>query len=347
MHQKKINLILYLLLIGLGLYGFMTVGTVQAQQPLPRESGFSGYVELLGAYISTNSQLNTDSDNKKTDSLDTSGKRVENFKPLPLGLVAYTFADIRTQLFLGVLPENIAQGLFQVEAGARHDLLDGTTLRASVIPFTPIEQETWKDPFVIGQDRKKTDISSFGVRLAAENIRRSGLNFRYGWARQNIDDEESGTFLFSQPQSPLTPKDLDDLDRDSNFHRLTVEYSFKLMPRMYLRPILRYTRGDAEGDANSFHGLTPQLSFQYFGSRFQATLNVIGTGEWYDDTHPVFDKTRRDYNLGLLAIIGYKDPLGLKNFRIDWFNALFESTSNINFYESTNYLTALGIGYSF
>ena len=343
----KTKIFIYFFLIVPGFFGFIVVNAVQAQQPLPRESGFSGYIELLGAYISTNSQLNTDHDNKKTDSLDTSGERVNSFKPLPIGLVAYTFADIRTQIFAGVLPENIAQGQFQFEAGAKHELQDGTLLRASVIPITPIEQETWKDPFVVGQNRKETDISSFGIKLAAENIRRSGLNLKYGWAHQNIDDEESGTFLLSQPGSQLTPDDLDDLERDSNFHRFTVEYAFRLMPGMMLKPILRYTRGDADGDANSFHGLTPQLSLLYFGKRFQATCNLIFKGEWYDETHPVFDKTRRDYNLGLFAILGYKDPFGLKNFRIDWFNAFFESTSNINFYESTSYLTALGIGYTF
>ena len=86
----------------------LTAGLTVAQEPMPTESGFSGYIEILGAYISTNSQLSTDSDNKKTDSLDTSGERVNNFRPLPLGLIRYTFADIRTQLFMGVLPENVA-----------------------------------------------------------------------------------------------------------------------------------------------------------------------------------------------------------------------------------------------
>jgi hypothetical protein len=85
----------------------------------------------------------------------------------------------------------------------------------------------------------------------------------------------------------------------------------------------------------------------YFGDRFQAFVNAVVKGEWYDDSHPVFDKTRRDYNLGLFAILGYKDPFGLKKFRIDWFNAFFVSNSNINFYESTNYVTALGIAYDF
>jgi len=326
---------------------FLTAGMAAAQEPMPSESGFSGYIEILGAYISTNSQLTTDSDNRKTDSLNESGERVGKVRPFPLGLIRYTFAEKRTQLFLGVLPENVAQGQFQVEAGARHVLTNGTGLRASIIPLTPIAQETWEDPFVVGQNRQRTDINSYGVKLAVENILGSGLTLKYGWARQTLDDEKSGTFLLSQPDSTLSPDDLDDLDRDAHFHRISAEYSFQIAPRMRLVPLLRYTRGDAEGNANSFHALTPQLSFLYFGKQLQASFNAAVQAEWYDRTHPVFNKTRRDIGPGLFAILGYKDPLGFKNFRIDWFNAFFKSYSNINFYESSNFITALGVGYSF
>jgi hypothetical protein len=279
--------------------------------------------------------------------LEKSGKRVDNFKLLPLGLIAYTFAELRTQLFLGVLPETVVQGQFQVEAGVRHDLLDGTSLRASAIPITPFEKETWEDPFVVDQNRKETDITSYGFKLSAENIRASGIGLEYKWIRQKIDKEKSGTFLISQPGSPLTPEDLDDLDRDSKSHRFSAEYSLELMPRMSLKPILRYTREDAKGSANSFHAFTTQLSFSYSGDKWQAFVNGIVKREWYDDTHPVYDKTRRDFNLGMFAIIAYKDPFGLEGFRIDWLNGFFMSNSNINFYESTNYLTALGIAYNF
>jgi hypothetical protein len=248
---------------------------------------------------------------------------------------------------MGVLPENVAQGQFMVEAGARHMLSDGTGLRASVIPFTPIAQKTWEDPFVIGQDRQRTDIDSYGFKLAAETILGTGLTIKYGWARQTIDDEESGTFLLSQPSSLLAPGDLDDLDRDANFHRLATEYSFPIGRRMRLTPILRYTRGDADGDANSFHGLTPQLSFLYFGNQLQASVNVSAKAEWYDSKHPVFDKTRQDFNPGLFAILGYKNPFGFKNFRIDWFNAFFKSNSNIDFYDASNFISAVGLGYTF
>jgi len=241
----------------------------------------------------------------------------------------------------------VAQGQFQVEAGARHVLMNGTGLRASVIPLTPIEQETWEDPFVVGQKRERTDINSYGVKLAAENILGSGLTLKYGWARQTIDDEKSGTFLLSQPDSILSPDDLDDLDRDAHFHRLTTQYSFQIGPRMRLAPIIRYTRGNAKGDANSFHSLIPELSFIYFGNQLQASVNVSASAEWYDSKHPVFDKTRREFKPGLFAILGYKNPFGFKNFRIDWFNAFFKANSNIDFYDSSNFITALGLGYSF
>ena len=328
-------------------YVCLTAGAAVAQEPMPKESGFSGYIEILGAYISTNSQLNTDSDNKKTDSLDTSGERVNGFRPLPLGLIRYTFAEKRTQLFMGVPPENVAQGQFFVEAGARHMLSNGTGLRASGIPLTPIAQETWEDPFVVGQNRQRTDIDSYGAKLAAETILGSGLTVKYGWVRQKLDDENSGRFLLSQPGSLLTSDDLDDLDRDTHFHRLSAEYSFRIGPRLRLTPILRYTRGDARGDANSLHALTPQISLLYFGNELQASASASMKSEWYDSRHPVFDKTRRDFSPGLFAILGYRNPFGFKNFRIDWFNAFFKTNSNIDFYESSTFITALGLGCTF
>ena len=156
-----------------------------------------------------------------------------------------------------------------------------------------------------------------------------------------------GRKRLSLRSSGLTPDDLDDLDRDAHFHRLTTEYSFQIGRRMRLTPILRYARGNADGDANSFHALTPQLSFLYFGNQLQASVNVSAKAEWYDSRHPVFDKTRRDFNPGLFAIMGYKNPFGFKNFRIDWFNAFFKSNSNIDFYESSNFITAVGLGYTF
>jgi hypothetical protein len=318
-----------------------------AQQPMPRESGFSGYIELFGVYTSSNSQLNTDSANQRTDSLDKSGDRVGNLRPFPLGLISYTFAHIRTQLYFGILPENVAEGQILLETGIRHDLTNGTILRASVLPVSPLDQEAWEDPFVVGQDRDKTNVETWGIKFIADNIMGSGLNLRTGMIRRKISNERSGEFLFSQPRSLLTLEDLEDIERDAYDYRLTAQYSMRPSPRVRLLPIVRYFRSDADGSANSFHRLAPQLSLQYFNRQLQAALNATFTRDWYDDEHPVFDKTRNDYRLGLFAIVGYRDPFGWKNFRLDWIGSASKQNSNIEFFESSSYLTGLGFGYVF
>jgi len=337
----------FLIIVNMLFIGLFFYRPVHAQQPMPRESGFSGYLELFGAYTSSNSQLNAVNGNRSTDSLDQSGDRVGRVQPFPLGLISYTFADIRTQLYFGILPENVAEGQILFETGVRHNLTDGTILRASVLPVSPLDQETWEDPFVVGQDRDKTDVETWGLKFVADNIMGSGLNLRTGIIRRKINNERSGEFLFSRPGGLLTLDDLDDLERDSYDYRLTAQYSMRLAHRVRLLPIIRYVRGAADGDANSFHGLAPQLSLQYFSRQLQAALNATFNREWYDDEHPVFDKTRNDYSLGLFAIVGYRDPFGWKNFRIDWIGGASKQNSNIDFFESTNYLTGLGVGYIF
>ncbi len=314
---------------------------------MPRESGFSGYIELFGVYSSSNSQLNTDSGNRRTDSLDKSGDRVDRVRPFPLGLISYTFADIATQLYFGILPENVAEGQILFETGVRHDLTNGTILRASVLPLSPLDQETWEDPFVVGQDRDKTDVEAWGLKFVADNILGSGLNLRTGMIRRKIKNERSGGFLFSQPDSLLTLDDLDDLERESYDYRLTAQYSMRLTRQVRLLPIVRYVRSEADGNANSFHGLAPQLSLQYFDKSLQVALNATVNREWYDEDHPVFGKTRDDYRLGLFGIVGYRGPFGWKRFRIDWIGGASRQESNIEFFESTSYLTGLGIGYVF
>ena len=346
MHSTRSHKPIYLIII-LVFCGLFQPYSADAQQPLPRESGFSGYIEILGAYTSTNSQLNTDSQNERTNSLDKSGDRVGKFRPFPLGLLSYTFADIRSQLYIGILPENLAEGQILVEAGVRHDLTDGTSLRASVIPISPFDQNAWEDPFVVGEDRERTNVDTWGLKLVADNIAGSGFNLRGGMLRETVNNENSGEFLFFQPGSLLTRNDLDDLDRDAYRYRLTAQYAFRLMPRMRLLPILRYVRKNAEGEANSFHAVAPQLSLQYFGRQLQFALNGSVKREWYDESHPVFSETRKDYNLGLFAILGYKDPFGWNNFRIDWFNGAVRQNSNIDFFESSSYFSALGLGYTF
>ena len=325
----------------------LTTGLASAQGPIPRESGFSGYIEVLGAYISTDSQLNTDNENKITQSLDGPGERTGNLRALPLGLIGYTFAEQRTQVFLGALPENVSRGRFQVEVGARHELADGTELRASMVPWTPIEQETWEDPFVVGRGRERTDVSTLGAKFEARRIIDSPWTVKYDWLQNDVDAERSGTFLLSQQARGLRADDLSTLDRDADRHRVSAEYAFKITPKSRLTPIVEYTYADASGDAYSYQALSPKLSYIYFSGSLQASITASFESSWYDGTHPVFDETREETQLGIFAILGYKNPFGFKDFRVDWFSGYFNNSANIDFYDSSSFVTAVGLGYVF
>ena len=97
---------------------WLTAAMAPAQEPMPTESGFSGYIEILGAYVSTNSQLSTSSGNKRTDSLDSAGDRSGKFRPFPLGLIRYTFAETRTKVlnFYKELPFNCYSNSIDIAA---------------------------------------------------------------------------------------------------------------------------------------------------------------------------------------------------------------------------------------
>jgi hypothetical protein len=313
----------------------------------PLEHGFSGYVEVLGAYFGTNSQFNTDRDNRRISSLDRSGEWVNDVRPLPLFLVNYTFAADRTRLYAGVQPENMARGQYQVEIGIRHWLQGGTLLSAAVIPVTPIAAQTWEDPFVLEARRRRTDADSWGISLAADRIAGSGIGLGYEFARTDVENENSGRFLLSRPGTELTIADVDDLRRDADVHRVSLDYRRSVSGYFKLKPGVGYTYSRAEGSAMRFHGLQPELTLGYFRGRLSASLNLSYRIADYSDKHPVFGKRRRDHRAGVIFAIGYRRPFGLKNFRIDWFNAAMRTESNIAFYETTALISAVGVGYEF
>jgi hypothetical protein len=311
------------------------------------QQGFSGYVEVLGAYLGNNSQFNTDGGNRRISSLDRSGEWVNEVRPLPLFLANYTFAAERTRLYAGVQPENVGRGQYQMEIGLKHWLEGGTELSAAVIPVTPIAAETWEDPFVVGERRRRTDEDSWGISLAAKGIAGSGIGLGYEFARTDVENENSGRFLLSQPGAGLTIADVDDLRRDADFHRMSLDYSHSVSRYFKLKPGIRYTYSQAEGKAMRFHGLGPELTIGYFRNRLRASVNLSCRIADYTDPHPVFGKRRRDHGAGVILSVGYRQPFGFENFRIDWFSAAMRTESNIAFYEATALISAVGLGYEF
>lgn len=319
--------------------GLMLAGGAQAA-PLPAVSGWSGYFLPFVGHVSTDSQFNTDADNAQTDSLHARGRDSGRTRVLPLGLVSYTFAPQRAQVYFGIPPQNVAEGFFQVELGVRHQLANGVGLRAAWLPLASLDNETWSDPFVSGRPRQTSDQQARGAKLAVEDLF-GGMALRYEWLRRTVDEERSGEALGLDWAS----REL--LRRDARAHRYTLEYAWRVAPGLTLLPALRYERERADGAALSFDGWRPQMTLFWRGGPHQASVSVFHESRRYDAPHPVYGQTRDDRGYGVVLGYGHREPFHLKNWRADVYLVGARDDSNLDFYDRRSLIAAVGVGYSF
>ncbi len=311
-------------------------------------SGFSGYVQPMIAAGYSKSISDVSDDTKKIDSLDQDANSETDFFPILLWEMVYTLDNGATQFYAGTPKENIVEGTFLLEIGIRQKLSGGTILTAAWIPKLPIlEKEAWKDPFLLGTDRQETDQDSQAFKLEAESIFGSPFNLRYGFGRQEVDDDQAGVYLFEQPDSTLTTADLQMLKRDSDFHLVEAQYAISFGRGIMIRPGISYVRGDAVGNANSFNRYQGKISFAYPGERWRFFGNIsLGLAE-YDEANPIFEKTREDLIYGTTLGAGYAAPFGWKDFTASVFTSFKKNDTNIKFYDSTSMIIAIGLAWLF
>lgn len=327
--------------------GFSLGAQAQSVRP-PTESGFSGFLTILGGYANIKSQFSTDGENRETSSLNSSGQTVDTYVVAPLFDLAYAVSDWRTQFYVGLPAENIREGtFFQSEVGVRHWLADGTRLTAALLPWPVIASRTWQDPFVVDEGRKRTDVGAYGLKLEANQILGSRYGLRYQFVRREIDQEDSGQFLRDGPDPALTGGDVDNLRRNASTHQGTASYLYPMTRSLFLRPALRYSYSDASGGANSFQGLRPEIGAFYRTPEFDTSINLSYQRTWYNKDNPIYDEKRDSNDYSVVALFGYMSPFGLERWRADAVAAVSYSDSEINFYDSRVLFVGLGATYTF
>ncbi|WP_434340021.1 DUF2860 domain-containing protein [Motilimonas cestriensis] len=310
-------------------------------RPLANEAGWGLTLNINGGFSQSQSQMKTDDDNEVTADLNNSGQQINSGIIFPLARLSYTFEDLKTQLFAGNSLENVSQGQFQLELGATHQFSDTSKLSLAWFPRLPSFSKTWQDPYVVNQSRQKTDQDSQGARLAWENIGGSLFSFKYGFAKNQLDNETSGTALaLANEQKRL-------LDRNANYHRTTLEMLVPMGNGLFFEPALTYTLGDATGQAMSYDEYGTRLSLIKIMDKHRITGNVFYSQARYDVSNPIFNRTRQDDKWGLFAFYSYKAPLGWQNASFTLFGAWANTDSNIQFYESDMLSVAAGMAYTF
>jgi hypothetical protein len=318
-----------------------------ALDPIPREPGFSGYVQpgLGSLYIKSNTVA-------KVLSFDLSDKRIADINDdpnsestllvtLPFKL-AYTFAGSRTQIFIGTDVGDLLSFDTAQQLGVKQEIGSLGLLQAGVLFSGNVR--VWKDPYVQGQNRDDTTRRNLGVQVAWDKIFGSNLELEYSLRSVDIGSEKSGQFLL------LTDAQQDRLDRNGTVHQLSAGYAFKIGGNHTLRPQISFFYEDLDGDAMRNTGVDLQMTYIYDRDPFTLVVNgYVGAAD-YDKSNPVYGKTREDDRFGSSVTFYYTNPWGWTLFgsepmRFFVTGAYYAVDSNIDFYNQEASLAMGGIAF--
>ena len=155
---------------------FFGADPATALEPIPKESGFSGFIRPGVGFVRFKSNmvasfLGFDLSDDRIDSLESSPDAQSNgiaFVPFSL---QYTFASTRTQLFLGTDLTDLIRFDFAQRAGIKQELGKFGILEGGFL-FSGIPAKVWKDPYLVGRDRDDTRRTSNWFCRPAERRQR-------------------------------------------------------------------------------------------------------------------------------------------------------------------------------
>lgn len=336
-NEEQMKKIFYLSMAASIIVVLVAAGFATALEPIPEETGFSGFIRPGVGYISFKSNmvasfLGFDLSDKRTNALDESPDSQSSAIALVPFSLEYTFAGTRTQLFLGTELTDLIRFDFSQQIGVKQGIGKLGIVQGGFL-FNGIPAKVWEDPYVApNQDRKETDRYYLGGRLVWDRIFGSQLQLQYTYRNIDLDDEKSGEFL------GLIRSKRDLLDRNGDRHIGEIFYRFDFAQRHRLTPTVIYTRNSLDGDAMASNAYEFQLTYAYLGDPITFTVNGLFGQEDYDEENPIYNKDQDDDRYGLQATVYYKNPWGWRLFGSKPMNfyisgAYIDIDSNISFYD--------------
>jgi len=320
-----------------------------ALDPIPQESGFSGFIRPGVGYLKYKSNMvasiqGFDLSEKEIDSYnDSPDSETTPLVTLPFTL-AYTFASTRTQLFFGTDLTDLIRFDMSQQIGVKQGIGSLGVLQAGFL-FSGMPAKVWKDPYLTGRNRDDTKRKSTGARLTWDRIFGSMFQVQYTYRKVDIDTEESGDSIgfLSSSQRNL-------LERDSDRHTADIAYRFHFAKSHTLAPAFIYTYDDRDGKAMRNDAYDFQLTYVYLnpGSAFSFTGNAtIGQAD-YDKRNPIYGKTQEDDHYGIQGTLYYENPWGWSLFGSKPMNffvggAFAKTNANIDFYDQEAIMANVGV----
>ena len=335
------------LLIAVGASAVAPVAS--AIEPIPQTPGWRGFVvggigytDLKSNLVAGNGMLDIGRDT--VNSVNDAPRSDDAVHPIFTGEVNYTFAD-QWQVFLGTAIEDAVTLDGVAQFGGRKDLGAIGVLQAGYL-FSGVPTQAWEDPYAEGVKREETDRGSSGARLRWDRVMGSAFELTFSYRDISVDKERSGQGVQSV-ECDVACQDL--LRRDGDQYSFDVSYLYKLGEgsRHLLRPLLRYTVDDREGDAISSDSYRAQLSYVFLGQGYTVASNVAYGGSSQDARNPIFGVKTDSTRYAVDTTLFYRLPAASGRWQAVGSILWGKDDSDVRFHDSEVFSVNVGAMYRF
>ena len=340
--------------VRLSLVAMLLAGVTPAAmaiEPIPSTPGWRGFVVGGVGYLDLKSNLVAgnnlvDIGHPVIDSVNQRPRSDDAVHPVITGEINYTF-DHGWQAFFGTSLEDAVTLDGVTQLGARKDLGSAGILQGGFL-FSGIPTQVWEDPYAEGVKRKETDRDSTGMRLQWDRVLGSAFELTFSWRDVSIDTERSGQGVTSVTCDAACQQQL---RRDGDQYQFDASYLFRLgeSRRHLLRPMIRYTIDDREGDAISGDAYRLQLSYVFIGSGagYSVASNVAYVSSSQDARNPIFGRKTDADGIVLDTTLFYRLPIEGGRWQAVGSVLWGEDDSDVNFHDAQVTSLSLGLLYRF
>lgn len=317
-------------------FHLLTIATLCIMLLPPIESAdaaFNGDVSLGVIAIDSGNNLNPSSSKRIIADLDSAADRELSTVPVILPNLSYTpDSGSSVNYFLSTRPPIEEVGGFALGLGVGFTFEQIADMDVAILlaPFG----EVWENPYLVGTPRDDTDNSKYGFYINLEEIFSTGLEVTLAYYHDDVDNDEIGD-LFA------------DLERDGQAFIGNFGYSFRLSESLVITPKFHYTYGDYDGDASSYDRYSFKLGGRYSTGNWSFMPEISYGHTEYDETHPIFGKTRDEDKYSLDLIVQYSEPFGYENFAVSGIAGYSEGDSNIEFFDTESIRLGIALAYRF
>ncbi|PMG49365.1 hypothetical protein BCU90_01690 [Vibrio lentus] len=311
---------------------------------LAPSEGFSGNMTFLTGFTANSSNLDVGQSNHQSQTdLMSSGATEANGMVAILGSMQYTFGALNhKQIFLGTSRDDIITGTLAFEVGYRQQLESGMVIDFSILP-TLISGEVWDDPYAVDSKREETDLTGNVVRMQLSKMMGTNFNIDMAFGESDVKKENTGLKGLD-----LTDEERALMTREREYFYLKSGYQYFLKDGSgILTPSINVFSSNSEGNALSFLSVGAEINLaKRFGNHGLAfTINAAKRD--YDKENPIFNKTREDKDFGAFIAYEYANIFDAKNWSLVSLLGAKTTTSNIEYYQSSQYVVSVGVDYKF